>query len=89
MSDFINQSKTYKQDRKTQYCFRPMSSRRVHSVKELNRLTKRMAELEADHNFWRDRYSDLLNKNDELEEENEMLKRALSLLDFDEELNDE
>jgi hypothetical protein len=46
MSNFINKGKTYKQYWKTQYCFRPMSSRRVNSVKELNRLTERIAKLE-------------------------------------------
>jgi hypothetical protein len=48
MSDFINQTKTYKQYWMTPYCFRPMSSRRVNSVKELNRLMERIAELEAE-----------------------------------------
>jgi hypothetical protein len=47
MSDFENQTKTYKQYWTTPYCFRPMSSRRVNSVKELNRLMERIAELEA------------------------------------------
>lgn len=54
MSDWKNNKDTYKQCPPTPYCYkpnpahcyRPNSARRVNSVRELNRLLERIAELE-------------------------------------------